>query len=367
MAGALGVAGAAFQVLPASAAEASRALRSGAAADSARAATAAPEATGAAIQPFAGADRSAFEQMLTGSDGTPLISPPPTAVRWYMDAKTYPNMTGGYAALGWPDITTMYNSPAHALVSIRPDIESLIARVFDADLHAFMLQAPAGPASLLTIWHECATFNLTKPEYPQDPELFVEALSHLQALAAGQVQGYSEPTNVKVGVVDVNPSALPLKKYSFKPTTAQDVYNVWMAANLDWYGCDLYDNADYNLSAYDELNQFRTCVNSLPESFPNSDWPINIPEINSPVTDDGSGRSTIPTLDSPTGWRRSDFFHYAWRWLETIGPASHCSGLLGFWNGSGNEGSDWPPYDWPQGSQAAMVTELETETGQSAP
>lgn len=139
-----------------------------------------------------------------------------------------------------------------------------------------------------------------------------------------------------------------------------------MAPNLDWYGCDLYDNASFDLSAFGELNAFRTCINSLPGSVAGADWPVNIPEINSAVV--SATISTNPvTVNSPTGYRRSDFFHFAWAWLQTIGPASHLSGLLGFWNGPGNEGSPWPPADLPSGSLAAMITELEAQNGNSAP
>jgi hypothetical protein len=294
------------------------------------------------------------------STGTPAT--PPTGVRWYLDAVTYPNTTGGYASIGWPDITADYASPAHALVSIRPDIEMLNSGAFDADLHAFMQSAPGGPASLLTMWHEAATFSLHNPNYPQKPALFRQGLVHLQQLAAGEIPGYS-PTNVKVGVVDINPGYL--NNYPGFQDDPGSVYNLWMAANLDWYGCDLYDNGALDLSVYDELNAFRGFINTLKGSVANADWPVNLPECNSRI-DPATGNSTIPTT-GPTGYRRSDFFHYAWAWLQNIGPGGHCSGLLGFWGGPGNEGSPWPPADTPHGSLAAMVAELNAENAQSAP
>jgi hypothetical protein len=369
-AGALGVAGAAFRVWPASAAQAARSVSATGASDLAKQVPAVAETT--PLVPFCGADKSAFGPMLSGSGGSPVISPAPTAIRWYMDTSTYPNTTGGYGGTGleWPDISDLYGSSAHALVSIRPDIDKLNAGDFDAALSTFMQQAPAGTASLLTIWHEAATFNLSNSNYPQDPVTYVAALTHLQKLAAGEIGSYPS-TDVKIGVIDVNPSALPLAKYPdatypFTPTDAQDVYNVWMAPNLDWYGCDLYDNTSYDLSAYDELNSFRTCINNITGSDAGADWPVNIPELNSPV-DTAAGTSTIAVPGSPTGYRRSDFFHYAWTWLQTIGPASHCSGLLGFWNGPGSEGSPWPPANTPSGSQAAMVSLLETINGESYP
>jgi hypothetical protein len=280
---------------------------------------------------------------------------PPTGVRIYLDEVTYPNTTG-YASDMWPDITTEYDSPAHALVSIRPDIEMLIDGVFDAGLYAFMQEAPGGPTSLLTMWHEAATFSATDPNYPQKPALFREGLVHLQQLAAGEIAGYSESTNVKVGVVDINPSYLD---------DPADVYATWMAANLDWYGCDLYDNSTFDLSVYDELNAFQGYINTLPGSIANANWPVNLPECNS-RTDSATGNSTIATT-GPTGYRRSDFFHYAWAWLQNIGPGGHSSGLLGFWGGTGDEGSPWPPADTPAGSLAAMVAELNAENEQSAP
>jgi hypothetical protein len=289
----------------------------------------------------------------------------PTGVRIYLDAKTYPNTTG-YVGVSWPDITQKYNSSAHAVVSIRPEVSLLTQGNFDASLHAFMLTAPAGTASLLTMWHEAATDALDPTnDYPTHPDLFREGLARMQALAAGQIPGYG-PTNVKVGVIDVNPSAIPLSAYS----SAQDAYNTWMAANLDWYGCDLYDNKDLTLSAYDELNQFRDLVNTLPGSDADADAPINLPECNSRSWTDAQGvvHSTAPT-SGPTGFRRSDFFHYAWAWLQNIGPASHCSGLLGFWRQGAPEGSPsgWPPVDDPAGSLSAMVAELSAENADSWP
>ena len=72
-----------------------------------------------------------------------------------MDEPEYPNTTG-YADVHWPKV-----SPARALVSIRPEIEMLNAGKFDAELYALMRGAPTtGRASLLTMWHECATFSL---------------------------------------------------------------------------------------------------------------------------------------------------------------------------------------------------------------
>jgi hypothetical protein len=314
--------------MPASAATTSRARPASAAADS-------------QIASFAGANKDAFATMLSGTPATP-----PTGVRWYLDAVNYPNTTG-YAGVLWPDITADYGSPAHALVSIRPDIEMLNNGAFDAELIAFMQNAPAGPASLLTMWHEAATFSGSNPNYPQKPALFRQGLVHLQNLAAG--------TNVKVGVVDINPGYL---------NDPGSVYAQWMAANLDWYGCDLYDNTSFDLSVYDELNSFRGYINTLPGSIANADWPVNLPECNSRV-DTKTGNSTVPTT-GPTGFRRSDFFHYAWSWLQDIGPGGHCSGLLGFWGGPGKEGSPWPPPNTPSGSLPAMIAELNAENAQSA-
>jgi hypothetical protein len=343
-AGALGIAGVAFKAMPASAATAARPLSSATAADS-------------QIPSFAGANQDAFATMLSGTPPTP-----PTGVRWYMDEVTYPNKTG-YSDVSWPNITEEYDSPAHALVSIRPDIQMLNAGTFDASLYALMLGAPAGPASMLTMWHECASMHLDDPNYPQEPSTFRQGLVHLQQLAAGEIAGYSQPTNVKVGVVDINPSYLD--DYPGYEDDPYAVYSLWMAANLDWYGCDLYDNTTFDLSVYGELNTFQEYVNTLPGSVSNANWPINLPECNSRV-DTATGNSTVATT-GPTGFRRSDFFHYAWAWLQNVGPGGHCSGLLGFWNGTGNEGSPWPPANTPAGSLDAMIAELNAENSQSYP
>jgi hypothetical protein len=350
-AGALGIAGAALRAAPASAATAFR----GAPADVSEGPS------------FAGANQKTFETMLSinGPTPTPALSPLPTALRVYMDDNTYPNITG-YANFTWPDLVTEYNSPARALISIRPECEMLAEGTFDADLHKFMMGAPTnGRASLLTIWHECATFTLNNANYPKKPAIFREALAHLQALAAGEVAGFTTPTNVKVGVVDVNPSDIPANSYPDGPGSA---YNEWMVANLDWYGCDLYDSSSLDLSVYAQLNSFREYVNTLSGSVANADAPICLPECNSrPYTaPNGTVYSTKPTT-GPTGFRRSDFFHYAWAWLQNLSPGGECSGLLGFWNGPGKEGSPWPPADTPIGSLAAMVEELSAENAQSSP
>jgi len=222
--------------------------------------------------------------------------------------------------------------------------------------------APAGPASLLTIWHECATFTLHDPRYPKKPALYQQGLAHLQALAAGKIHPYTKPTDVKVGVIDINPGYL--KNYPHHKNDPKAVYAEWMAANLDWYGCDLYDNKTLDLSVYEELNTFREYVNSLPGPVKNADWPINLPECNSRYPK--KGVSTVRT-SGPTGFRRSDFFHYAWSWLQDIGPGGPCSGLLGFWGGTGGEGAPWPPVNNPKGSLEAMIAELNAENSRSAP
>ena len=335
-AGALGIAGTAFRAMPASAA--SRALPAGAAA-------------GSRIPGFAGANLAAFKAMLTKS---PQPSVPPTGARVYLDAAAYPNVKG-YKNVKWPDIAATDSSPAHALVSIRPEVEMLLEGKFDAELHAFMKSAPQGHTSLLTMWHECATFTLADPKYPKKPARYREGLQRLQRLAAG--------TNVKVGVIDINPGYL--HDYNHHKSNPADVYATWMAANLDWYGCDLYDNRTLNLSVYSELNTFRELINKLPGSKPNADWPVNLPECNSradPVTHDATRKTT-----GPTGYRRSDFFHYAWAWLQNIGPGGHASGLLGFWGGTGGEGSPWPPKNTPKGSLEALLKELSAENATSSP
>lgn len=301
---------------------------------------------------FAGANAGAFSDMISGPSAP---ATPPTGIRVYLDQITYPN-TKGYSGVTWPDITAEYGSPAHALVSIRPDIGMLNAGDFDADLYAFMQSAPAGHASLLTMWHECATDSGQNPNYPTDAATFRSGLVHLQQLAAGEISGYPNSTDVKVGVIDINPSYLGDDPGS--------VYARWMAANLDWYGCDLYDNASLDLSVYDELNAFRGYINTLPGSVADANWPVNLPECNSRVV---SATVSTNTTTGPTGYRRSDFFHYAWAWLQTVGPVGNSSGLLGFWNGPGNEGSPYPPQDSPAGSLAAMVAELNAENSQSSP
>jgi hypothetical protein len=345
VAGVLGIAGTAFRGMPASAATAFQTRAASAAASS-------------RIAGFAGANRAAFAAMLGKS---PRPTAAPTGVRVYLDAVTYPNVTG-YANANWPNLSKDYHSPAHALVSIRPKVEMLLEGKFDADLHAFMKGAPKSSASLLTMWHECATFTLGDAKYPKKPELYREGLSHLQRLAAGEIKGFG-PTDVKVGVIDINPGYL--HNYNHHESNPAEIYATWMAANLDWYGCDLYDNRTLDLSVYDELSTFRELINRLPGSKPNADWPVNLPECNS-RRDPETGDSTRKTT-GPTGYRRSDFFHYAWAWLQNTGPGGHLSGLLGFWGGTGGEGSPWPPKDTPTGSLKALVKELSAENAQSSP
>ena len=119
-------------------------------------------------------------------------------------------------------------------------------------------------------------------------------------------------------MIDINRAYINTNKLS-KNDPPGFAYKTRMAANLDWYGCDLYDNRSMDISVYGELNAFRGDINKLPGSVPNADWPVNLPECDSRVDPKNPGNSTIKTT-GPTGFRRSDFFHYSWSWLANVRP-----------------------------------------------
>src|SRR5579859_2258355 len=151
---------------------------------------------------FAGANRFVYDAMWSEVPGK--LSNGPTAARIYLDDHIFPNVIG-YADFQWPAVS----HGGHTLVSIRPDIRMLNNRDFDDDLKNFMRTAPAGPTSLLTMWHEAATLGLKNPNYPHEPGEFRRAQAHVAELAI------ESGGNVKFGMVNID-------------GRPQDLYDTWL-------------------------------------------------------------------------------------------------------------------------------------------
>lgn len=272
---------------------------------------------------FAGANVHVYDQMwqALGSGSTDLTVGP-TAARIYLDqaAGSFPN-TKGYAGVQWPAVS----NNGHALVSIRPDISTLLAPAgdFDDDLIAFMRSAPPGPTSLLTIWHEAATFHTSDSSYPQDAALFRQAQLHMKDLAS------TTGLNVKFGMVNIQ-------------GLSQDTYNQWLAPGLDWYGCDIYDNKSCSMDAAAMLDDFQAKMNALGGG--TASPAINVPECNSRDNTSFGGNGG-PACGSV---RRAQYLNSIWNWLESQ-HMGNSSGMLTFWGGTGGESpaSGWAPNDEP--------------------
>lgn len=274
---------------------------------------------------FAGANRAIYEQMWTVVPGK--LSHGPSAARIYLDPHEYPNVTG-YANLLWPVVS--HNG--HSMVSIRPDITMLNNGDFDNDLINFMASAPSGPTNLLTIWHEAATLGLMDPNYPHQPDEFRRGQARMAELVA------ESGANVNFGMINID-------------ARTQELYDTWMAPNLHWYGCDLYDNRRCSKSVFNALDDFQAKMNALGGGS-GANAAINVPECNS------RRHSAIsPDCGSP---RRAEFFGLIRAWFGHADQSSNMSGMLTFW-GKGGLSATWDPGD------TVVVNELSTIFGSSSP
>jgi hypothetical protein len=275
---------------------------------------------------FAGANRTVYDEMWMEVPGK--LSNGPTAVRTYMDPRNYPNVAG-YANVLWPDVS--HNG--HTLVSIRPDITRLNNGDFDNDLMNFMASAPGGPISLLTMWHEAATLGVKDKNYPQEPDEFRRGQAHMAELVA------ESGSDVRFGMINLD-------------GRTQDLYNTWMSPNLDWYGCDIYDNPDCSKDVFNSLDDFQAKMNAL-GGVSDADAAINVPECNS--------RRHLSTRPNCGSRRRADFFSLIWAWFAHAGQSGNMSGMLTFWGGPGGLSVPWDAND------NVVVNELSAIFGASSP
>jgi hypothetical protein len=246
---------------------------------------------------FAGANAGIFDVMLdtvVEIDGK-RHHLKPTGARVYLNAaKPEP----GPVPKAWP---VLKDASARACVSIRSEPISVVEGHLDAELIAFLKSAPPGPPSLLGLWHEASSMN-----YPIHPANLRGAQSHIQKLAR------NHHANVKVGAIE-------------NATISEKKSRIWMARNLDFYCCDIYDNRDCNAVPSAQLDQFHGYCDALMDS--------------------GSATIGVTETNSRCEKRRPYWFTHVWSWLHSHGFTSDQTSFLTYWNPKGPESGPWLPGD----------------------
>jgi hypothetical protein len=247
---------------------------------------------------FAGSNRDYFSVL---EDTTVLIDGKehhlrPTGERIYLN---YQSKSPGPVPASWPK---MPNSTARAAISIRPDPVAVNKGQLDSALIKFLTSAPAsGGRWLLGLWHEASV-----QDYPIEASDLRQAQSHVQALA------HQHAPHVLVGAIDeARISAKNARK--------------WMAKNLDFYCCDLYDTKAFDAVPSQILDDFRKYSDALMET----------------------GKARIGVTETNTGSpkRRPYWFTHAWSWLQSNGFTSDESCFLTYWNPVGAYSGPWLPKD----------------------
>lgn len=242
---------------------------------------------------FAGANAGIFDVMLdtvAEIDGK-RRQLKPTGARVYLNTTS---SQPGPVPKAWPSLK---DPSARACVSIRPEPISVVEGHLDAALIAFLTSAPAGPPSLLGLWHEASSMK-----YPIHPANLRGAQSHIQALAR------KHHANVRVGAIE-------------NATISAEKSRVWMARNLDFYCCDIYDNRDCNSVPSAQLDQFHRYCDALMDS--------------------GSATIGVTETNSRCKQRRPYWFTHVWSWLESHGFTSGRTCFLTYWNPKGPESGRW--------------------------
>jgi hypothetical protein len=239
------------------------------------------------------------------------------------------------------DVGTDAPSAAHMMVSIRPQLYELTQGQLDGALHDFLSTAPAGHTSLLGLWHEASPnqsgvrgpngiyepyFSGLDTNFPRQG-----GAAGLLRTAQAYVRDFADTNNynVEVGAIDV---------VGISTLNA----GLYMAENLDFYACDIYDDSNCQAHPSDMLTAFKGTCAPLAKKVP---LIIAVGETNSRCSQ-----------------RRPWWFQTVWGWLQTNGPASSnsCS-FLTFWGGSGGESGPWMSGD------QATIAELNTIFQQSSP
>lgn len=279
---------------------------------------------------FAGSNAGQYPnlQNATVDIGGSTVSLMPNGQRVYLNDGTFPN-----SVFTWP---TLSDPSARACISIRPPLWELINPDqfpdVASELDNFLMAAPTGPTSLVGLWHEASTtgpggsynanstpagyFSSLDSQFPGQGGA-AGLLSKAQTFVQSRAQELG--ANVIVGAIEVVNTA--------KATTLGSQLNPWMAENLDFYACDVYDFKDASAVPGDLLDAFQTVVEARMTSgqFPT----IGITETN----------SRFPG-------RRPRWFTDAWSWLQTNSHTSNKVCFLTFWDATGIESGAWIPDDW---------------------
>ena len=225
----------------------------------------------------------------------------PTGQRIYLNEAKFPGPVPG----SWPVIS---GSPAHACVSIRPDLDELLDGKLDGALKKFLHSAPGGPTSLLGLWHEASTGGPAGVYRHVTPHVtgakLTAAQTHVQKLS------HHIGANVRVGAIDVVGITRP---------------DEWMARDLDFYACDIYDNKECSARPYHMLGRFKDECDKLVRS--------------------GSAVIGVTETNSRCSKRRPFWFHTVWSWLRDHGFDSNTSCFLTFWRLHATESGGWLPHD----------------------
>lgn len=261
---------------------------------------------------FAGCNAGNFQKMVntcTVNKHVPCLEP--TGFRFYLNNRPFP----GPVPKKWPvlsNVTGKAAHAAHAVVSIRPDLDKLLEGSLDEALIAFMQTAPGGPTSLLGLWHEAST-NGPAGVYKGKitPAKLVAAQSHVQALAKDP----KNKINVKVGAIETVP-------------ISQNKAQMYMAPGLDFYACDIYDNKQGTAKPYELLGAFKHACDTLNAKH-------------------GFGPATIGVTEANSRFsrRRPFWFHTTWSWMQTRGFTSNTSCFLTFWRTRSGESGAWDNFD----------------------
>ena len=112
---------------------------------------------------------------------------------------------------------------------------------------------------------------------------------------------------------------------SYFCTAIRSGARVWMARNLDFYCCDVYDNRACNAAPTTLLNHFQRHCDALMDS----------------------GKATIGVSETNTlcPKRRPYWFTHVWSWLQSNGFKSDHSCFLTYWNPKGPYSGPWLPND----------------------
>lgn len=300
---------------------------------------------------FAGSNVSQYVNMqsATVDIGGSTENLAPTGVRIYLDDGNFPS-TGANGVWNWSGVP----SGARGCLSLRPALYELINPTrypaVASALDAFLTSAPAGPPSLLGLWHEAsgdnesgtaqncgpnnnevcrgpggiysdyfASLDSNFPNQGGAHGLLTKAQAYVQGRVKALNQANPGSSNVKVGAIEV------VSKTS--TTDLGNTINIWMANNLDFYAGDVYDTKDATAVPGDLLTAFQTVVKG---HMTNGVYPsISITETN----------SRYPG-------RRPFWFTAAWSWLKSNGHTSNQVCFLTFWHQMGAESGAWIPGDW---------------------